>query len=224
MDSQVVRISQLATRMQNFAVTVAAAFNNASLGGQKFAALNGLIAEIDQHSSKQALARGSAQTSTTTKKELRAALRQLLKAIRDTAISLESELTGISKSFRIPISNGDEGLVASARAFVEAATPLKARFISREMPATFLDDLTDLIQRFEESTNKFYLHRGEHTSATASLKKCLSQVITLRRELDPIVRNKFRDDPATLAMWESASHLERKTRKPAPTTPPAAQS
>jgi hypothetical protein len=210
--------------MQNFAATVATAFDKTSLGGQKFAALDDLIAEIDQHSSKQALARGSAQTSTETRKKLRAALRQQLKTYRDTAISLESEVTGISQSFRLPISKGDEGLIASARAFVEAATPLKAHFIRREMPATFLEDLSDLIQRFEESTNKFYLHRGEHTSATASLKKCLSQVVALKRELDPIVRNKFRDDPATLAMWASASHLERKTRKPTPATTTPAQS
>jgi hypothetical protein len=32
------------------------------------------------------------------------------------------------------------------------------------------------------------------------------------RKLDAIVRNKFRDDPAALAAWESARHVESATR------------
>jgi hypothetical protein len=31
-------------------------------------------------------------------------------------------------------------------------------------------------------------------------------------KLDTIVRNKFRNDPAMLATWENASHLERAPR------------
>jgi hypothetical protein len=34
-------------------------------------------------------------------------------------------------------------------------------------------------------------------------------VLKLRAELDPIVRNKFRDNPAMIAAWERASRLER---------------
>jgi hypothetical protein len=33
------------------------------------------------------------------------------------------------------------------------------------------------------------------------------------RRLDVIVRNKFRDDPATLAAWEHARHVERPARQ-----------
>jgi hypothetical protein len=39
------------------------------------------------------------------------------------------------------------------------------------------------------------------------------------RELDAIVRNTFRDDPATLAEWTSARHIERAPRHAAPQTP-----
>jgi hypothetical protein len=35
----------------------------------------------------------------------------------------------------------------------------------------------------------------------------------IRRELDPIVRNKYRNNPAKLAVWESASRVERAPRK-----------
>ena len=213
MNDKETRISQLATRMRDFGVAQAAAFPAASVGGQKFAALNTLVAGIDQSGSRQALSKGSAQTSTQAKRELRARLRQQMKAIRDTAISLESEQPGISKSFRMPPTNGDESLVNAARAFVAAATPSQAQFTSRELPASFLSDLTDTIEKFEASVSDSNQQRGNRSAATASLQDSLAQVLKLRRELDPIVRNKFRNDPATLAMWESASHLERPPRK-----------
>jgi hypothetical protein len=213
----------MATRMNDFGEGQAAAFPAASIGGQKFAALAELVANIDNHGSKQALAKGSAKTSTGAKKGLRDSLRRQMKAIRDTAVSLESEQPGISLSFRIPVSNGDEELINSARAFVEAATPLKALFISREMPATFLDELTATIAQFGESVSRQNRQRGDQSAATASLKNSLAQVKKLRRELDPIVRNKFRDDPARLAMWESASRLERAPKRNASTKAPAGQ-
>jgi len=155
------------------------------------------------------------------KSEARTTVRGLMKAMRDTSIALESERPRISKSFRLPPTNGDEALINSARAFVELATPLRALFISREMPATFLDDLNHAIEQFETSVSNYNLHRGNISAATASLKESLAQILQLRRELDPIVRNKFRNDAATLAAWESASHLERAPErvvvsKPAP--------
>ncbi|HEX3561075.1 MAG TPA: hypothetical protein VHU19_17910 [Pyrinomonadaceae bacterium] len=38
--------------------------------------------------------------------------------------------------------------------------------------------------------------------------------MTAVRRLDAIVRNKFRDDPPTLAAWEHARHVERAARVP----------
>ena len=138
-----------------------------------------------------------------------------MRAIRDTAHSLESELPGISQSFRMPPTNGDETLINSARAFVEAATTLKPKFISRELPATFIEDLQAAIAQLEASVTSYNRQRGNHSAATASLRDALMRVLALRRELEPIVRNKFRDDPAALAMWESASRLERAPKRAA---------
>jgi hypothetical protein len=213
MNDKEARTSQLGTRMNDFGAGQASDFSPTSLGGQKFAALNALVASIDLFGSKQALSKGSAQTSTEAKRELRTRIRQQMKAIRDTALALESEQPGIAQSFRMPPTNGDEPLINSARAFVEAATPLKTQFTSRELPATFLADLSAAVASFEESVSSFNQHRGNRLSAAASLQDALAQVIKLRRELDPIVRNKFRNDPAVLASWESASHLERAPTK-----------
>lgn len=216
MEDKEIRISQLATRMRDFGVAQTASFPAAGVGGQKFAELDALITQIDQSGAQQALTKASAQSSTDANKGLRISIRSQMKAIRQTAVSLEPEQQGISSLFRMPVGSGDEVLINSARAFITAATPMKALFISRELPATFLDDLAASIVQLEEGVSRSNQHRANRTAATASLKTSLARVLELRRELDPIVRNKFRNDPATLAAWDSASHLERAPKKAAP--------
>lgn len=223
MNDKEIHISQLATRMRDFGTEHASAFPSASVGGQKFTALNTLTNSIDQFGSEQTLTIGEMRAHTEAKSDARSLVRSLMKAIRETAVALESEQPGISKNFRMPPTNGDEALINSARAFITAATPIKNLFISHEMAATFLDDLAAAVTRFEESVSNHNLHRGRNAAATSSLRDALSQVLKLRRELDPIVRNKFRTDPATLAAWEVASHQERLPKKSAPAQSPAPQ-
>ena len=218
-----IRISQTATRMRDFGVAQSGNFSAESLGGKKFTELNTLITAIDEHGARQALSKASAQSSTEASRDLRISIRGKMKFIRNTAVSLEPEIPGISNSFRMPVGNSDEILINSARAFVQAATPLKSHFISREMPENFLEDLTAAIEQLEASVSNHNQHRANRVAATASLKATLSRVMEIRRELDPIVRNKFRDDPATLAAWKSASHLERAPKKSVPAQAHASQ-
>lgn len=219
MNDREVRISQMGVRMKDFGEAQAADFPGASRGGQKFAALLALVADIDRLGTEQASTSGAAQGNTAAKREARENIRRQMKAIRDTAVALESEQPGISRSFRMPPTNGDEALINSARAFVEAATPLKSLFTSNELPASFLEDLTAAVTEFEESVSRYNQQRAGNAAATAALKDALSKVVKLKIELDPIVRNKFRNDPAMLAAWESASHLERVPRRTQPPVP-----
>jgi hypothetical protein len=219
MNDQNRRVSVLATRMRGFAATHEADFPSDSVGGQRFTLLNELVTKIDQFGSKQAQEKGSAKAFTEAKKALRDDIRRQMRAIRETALSIEAQQPGISQNFNMPTSSSDESLVEAARAFVAAATPLKPLFLSREMPEDFLEVLTDAIQSFEEAVSKHNLHRGNRSAARTLLDDVCSQVIELRRELDPIVRNKYRNDPEKRALWETASHLEKPSRRSAPTEP-----
>jgi hypothetical protein len=65
-------------------------------------------------------------------------------------------------------------------------------------------------------------------TATMSINETLDKAFTAVRRVDPIVRNIFRDQPAKLAAWESARHIERAPKRqrpsapaPSPGTPPA---
>lgn len=157
--------------------------------------------------------KNAAKAATEAKAVLLMSIRRQMKNCRETAISCEGQQPGISHYFNMPTSTSAESLIETARAFVAAATPLKPLFLSREMPENFLESLTDTIQSYEEAVNKYNLHSANRAAARTMLTAACEQVFVLRRELDPIVRNKYRDDPEKLALWETASHLERPTRR-----------
>src|SRR5947209_19469446 len=120
-----IRISQTATRMRDFGVAQSGNFSAESLGGKKFTELNTLMTAIDEHGARQALSKASAQSSTEASRDLRISIRGKMKVVRNTAVSLEPDIPGISNSFRMPVGNSDDSLINSPRGFVESATLLK---------------------------------------------------------------------------------------------------
>jgi hypothetical protein len=100
-----------------------------------------------------------------------------------------------------------------ARAWLAAAMGFKPLFLSRELPENFLVTLESTIQGYEQAANDFNLHSANASAAKVMFASACKEVLALRRELDPIVRNKYADDPETLAMWESARHLERPAQR-----------
>lgn len=213
MNNQNKRVFELAVRMSSFATLHGGDFPPDSVAAQKFKTLNELIAKSDLFGTRQAQEKGSAKALTEAKKFMRDDIRRQMRAYRETALSIESERPGVSQNFKLPTSASDASLIEAARAFVGAATPLKALFLSREMPENFLEALTEAIQKLERAVNSHHIHRGNRSAARTLLDDTCSQVLSLRRELDPIVRNKHRNDPEKLTLWELASHLERPPKK-----------
>jgi hypothetical protein len=216
-----IRTFEMLRRVSDLGATLASSFPAASLGGQKFAALATTVDELETHGEMQSSGQGAAQAGTSAKRAAYSDVREKMVAIRETARALEETIPGVSDKFRIPRGNGDQALINSARSFVSAATPIKNEFLKREMPATFLEDLTAAIERFERAVNEKNANTEKRITATAAINESLARGVRMVRELDAIVRNKFRTDAATLAAWTSACHIERPPKKKAaPTTPP----
>lgn len=217
-----IRKFQMFVRVSDFGAAHASAFPATSIGGQKFAALNTVIADLEAQGAAQSSGRGAARASTGAKRNARAEVRERMAAISETAKSMEDSMPGISSRFRLPRNNGDQALINSARAFIEAAAPLKTEFIQREMPDSFLNDLTTAVTAFENAVNEKNLSQERSVSATAGINTSLETGMKLVRELEPIINNKFRGDAATLAAWKSASHVERPPQKSARQKPQSA--
>ena len=132
-----------------------------------------------------------------------------------------STIPALDEKFRVPRGENDEILIAAARAFATDAVPLSAQFVAHEMPATFIDDMNASIVKLNTTMTKQSSAVGDRVGARAGINESLDEGTSILRKLDPIMRNKYADDAATLAEWTSASHIERAPKhKPAPATPP----
>jgi hypothetical protein len=207
-----IREAQALNRVNDFGQSRAADFPATSLGGQKFAEVKTLVKELDDLGEEQSNASGGAQSSSEVKRNHRAAMLRMLRAIRQTAKAMDADKPGTSDRFKIPTTNGDEALINAARSIAAEALAIKSDFTQRELPATFVEDLNTTIDGFESASNSLNLHTGRRVSSTAAIKTKLAQARTLRKDLNSIVTNKYRQDPASLAAWNSANHVERPPR------------
>lgn len=208
-------------RVREFGAAHAAQFPQNSFGAEKFGALGAVIAGLDAHASTQVAGRNTAQQGTTSKAAARDELRRDLEAISRTARSMAFDTPGLEDKFRLPRVLKDQELLSTARAFTVEAQPLAAEFARRGLPADFLADLASDIESFEQAINQKTDGRAAHVAATAAIDDLIEDGVKHLRQLDAVVRNIFADDPAALAAWVSASHVERAPRRRRPDAAPA---
>jgi hypothetical protein len=207
-------------RIEGFGAEHANDFVANSVGKQLFAEITTIVGNLQGYASSQAAGSGSARQGTSTRGAAREQLRTTLETIARTARGLAFDIEGIADKFRVPHNNSDQELLAAARAFAVAATPLEAQFIARELAATFLQDLQDDIEALEAAIDAQVSGKGDRLAARADLDAQIDAGLIARRKLDPIVRNKYANNPGILAEWLSASHTERGPRRKGTSPPP----
>lgn len=210
-DSEIRRV-EMFIRVRQYGADHAAAFPASSRGGEVLADLNNVVTELEGHAAAQSSGTRGSRESTTLKAVARAALREDMEAISRTARVIALTMSGVDEKFRLPRNAGDQTWLAAARSFARDAEPLKAEFIRRGLPQDFIDDLNADIETFEEAINNSAQNTGSRVAATVAIDKAIERGMNDLRELDAIMRNVFRDDPAALAAWASASHTERAPR------------
>jgi len=227
MNSAVTKRYDMLKRVRNFGEVRAAEFPDTTLGHELFGEVAAALKELDANASNQTSGANASVGGTKSKKTIRKELRAMVVAINRTAKALAYNTPGLADKFRMPRNGSDQTLLNAARAFAADAAPLKAAFIRHEMPAGFLEELQALIEAFESAINNQARAKGARVSATAGIETSLTRGIAAVRRLGAVIRNKYRDDAATLAAWATASHIERANRSaaaavtasPEPTTP-----
>lgn len=206
------RKHQTFTRTNDFGVAHASDFAKDSLAAQTYAKLAAIVARLDGHTAQQASSRGQAREGTTTRGQAREELRGDLMAINRTARAMAQDVPGINDKFRVPPVGNDQLLLNAARAFLADAEPLAAEFIAHEMPADFLEDLRDDIAALEAAMSLQSSGVGSAVGERAAIEAAVDEGVALLGKLDPIMKNKYANNPAVLAEWASASHVERAPR------------
>jgi hypothetical protein len=124
----------------------------------------------------------------------------------------------------MPRSAGDQALLNSARAFAADAGAFSAALISVGLPADFIAHLNADITAFESLiTTKGSALTGQ-AGATGGLADAAHKAAVALHVLKTIVPNTYKNNPAKLAAWATASHVQKHTPVPraTPTTTPAA--
>jgi len=124
------------------------------------------------------------------------------------ARGVAGEKPELPQRFRLARANiNHPTFLATTRALVEQATAYKDVFIRDGMPATFIEDLTARIARYEAAHAAQDSATALHVAARVELREVLRQINLMVKRLDGINRLRFRKNPEQLALWARAKVL-----------------
>jgi hypothetical protein len=210
-------------RVRQFGATHGAAFPADSRGKEVLDEIDSAIADMEEHSTAQDSHKLGAKQGTSLLSAARESLREDLSALHQTAHAAARTSPGIAEKFQMPGRLRDQELLARARNFAQEAEASKQEFSRRGMRPDFLAHLSADIAAFEQLIDGRAKEEGARVAATAAIDGAIEHGMEAVRELDAIVGNVFRDDPAALAEWTSASHVERAARAATHDAPAASE-
>lgn len=224
MNDHETRRSETFMRVREFGNERAAQFPRESFAGERLLALGAIITGLEAHASAQSSGLRGARQGGASKAAARDEVLRDMEAISRTARAMALTTPGLDDKFRLPRNPKDQDLITAARSFHADATPLRDEFVRRGLPADFLEDLEADIRAFEDANTSKMQSEETHVAATAAIDDLIERGMIVVRELDSVMRNIYANDPANLAAWLSASHVERPPRsnKGARPTKPAA--
>lgn len=220
MDNRNVRVLEMLIRVRQFGASHADVFPAGSRGAELLALVAASITNMETHATTQDSGKRGAKEQVAIKKAALDALRRQLEAISRTARAMSLSMPGLADKFRMPRSKGEQATLLAARSFASDIAPHKAELIRRGLGTNFDEDLSEAIAALEELAGSKAQKVGVTVAATAAVSEAADEGRNAVRELDAIVLNIFKDDPAALAEWDSASHTERPTRRAGSATPP----
>jgi hypothetical protein len=212
MNSLNTRRLEMLVRVRDFGAAHRDLFPASTLGGKMFAAVGSAVGALSQQAASQVSGRGTARGGSSSKAAARAALRERLQTISRTARALALDNPGLDDKFRVPQSNGHQALLSAGRAFADDAGPLAKAFIAHDMPANFLTELNADLKEFEQAIREHAVGKDTHVAARAGIDTAMEAGLAAVQRLDAIVANRLRDDPTTVAVWDSVRHVERTAR------------
>ena len=143
---------------------------------------------------------------------LREARRQLftkhLIPIRTIAVGRLSTLPNVRRLFRIPGRTVNRiTLIQEATIIADNAAAHQATFIASGLPSDFIGRLQAAITAVSQAGTVRTATRGDQLQATQALKSTLKHGQQLVHALNGIMQYAFAEDPATLAVWNSARRV-----------------
>ena len=213
-------------RVEVYMDAAAEDFLDGSKGGALTARLKELRAQVAALELERAANKGKRRQGTAGRDKMRTALNRMVKTAWDTYKTITLDRKDVKGIFESPSKiKNDQSLVTLARSYADAAASLAGLFTEFGLAPTFFVAMRATADSLETYTTLQNSGVGAGVGSTAAVEATLKEMDEVVERLDTLVTNRYADDPAKLAAWESASRVERSPRKskddPAPPTPPA---
>jgi hypothetical protein len=184
-----------------------------------FTANQGIISRLNAAGITLASA-GSAGISGTQSKVARAdEIEQDLRHIARTARLAAKKVQGFQNTFILPRGALTyQQLIEYAESFIADAVQYKDEFAKRGLTEQFFTDLATDVAEFKGIAREQADAKRTSVGANADAETILEEALDIRGELKTAIENHYRSNPARLAEWLTATHIERKKNDASKTT------
>lgn len=194
-------------RVRDFGAENAADFPNGSPGDVNFKII---AAELPKVEASGALQASNIDKAATVSKESAAVeILEDMREINRTARALEVDHPEIGALFRMPRGDNYQTLLTAATAFYNHSEQYEQQLTGYGLPANFRSDLLSDITVLQDATTEQNEAKETKTGATGAIITSMKIMNEALRRLRGIVPNVYRNNPAKLAAWASASHVKR---------------
>jgi hypothetical protein len=213
MNDQQRRNQERFVRVRDYVESLTEQFPSGSRGALALNGIKSAIAEAEELDAERVSYDSTARQGTIQRRETRVALRSQITVINETARAIGIDHPEVRDKFRTSTSRlNDQDLLGLARSIIAEATPFKPLFLEYDMPADFLEALAAAIGRFEDAVNRQNTGAGGRSQARTGVDSAHRRAEDELDKLNAAMRNRYRDDPATLAAWDNARSKEAQPR------------
>ena len=219
MNNRETRRYDVFVRVQTFGTDNAADFAAGSTAATNFATVTTVVTGLNTAKAGQKPGRD------TSKEVLLDAIRLDIQNITRTAAAIDQTTPGFADSFRPPAQFNPNALLTTADKFIQQLTAqpaLVAQFVAHEMPANFVAALQADRAAYGTDTTQRETKREAGVGNTATIGTLIAQGMKAVTTLDAIMHNKYASQPAKMAAWLTAAHIERDAQRGTTPTPPPA--
>lgn len=156
---------------------------------------------------------GESESGTAVRAVARRSIEDYLSTLARTARSLARTMPGFDKNYPPPSNLDDPELLNAARAVAARAIADQAIFEGRGLTLEFLESIDDFIADFDASQDTTNVADGSRGAAVSEKNTAYEQGLNDVDVLNDFIRNFYHNQPAKLAAWKIASHIERSPKK-----------
>ena len=168
---------------------------------------------VISESGEQSGFEGTGKGGTAVRAVARRNIHDYLATLARTARIVARQQPGFDSNYPMPWDMNDTELLNEARAVAPKAIADRAIFVGRGLTNEFLESIDGFITDFDASQGVTNVAVGERGAAVSEKNTAYEKGLDDVDVLNDFIRNFYRNQPAKLAAWKIASHIERSPSK-----------